>query len=91
MGLYFSDTPSVGRLCGFPFVITVLGLLAACANAPTETKTVTAATAPKERVEPQTGSNLPRKANKPSNVIVVDPEGVQGSARGTTRSAGSGP
>jgi hypothetical protein len=41
-----------------------------------------------ERVETQTGSNLPRKANKPSNVVVVDPESMQGAARGAPRGGG---
>ncbi len=44
-----------------------------------------------ERSDNQTGSNLPRKANKPSNVLVVDPEAMQGAVRGVTRNSGTGP
>jgi hypothetical protein len=65
----------------------VLGLgLAACASP----DTTGAAKAPVyERSDTLTGSNLPKKANKPSNVQVVDPEAMQGAARGATRNSGN--
>jgi hypothetical protein len=55
-----------------------------------ETGTAATARAPVyERSDNATGSNLPRKANKPSNVLVVDPEAMQGAARGATRNGGA--
>ncbi len=71
---------------------TVTLALAGCASADPVPGTGTTARAPiYERSDNQTGSNLPKKANKPSNVLVVDPEAVQGAARGATRNSGTGP
>lgn len=87
----FSNTQRIRERLGLAFATAVMSLLAACASTPTEQNAATVAAAPKERIEPQTGSNLPRKANKPSNVVIVDPESVQGAMRGATRGSGSGP
>jgi hypothetical protein len=62
--------------------------LASGGCASTEGATAVAKAPAAERVETQTGSNLPRKANRPSNVIVVDPESMQGAARGAPRGGG---
>lgn len=60
-----------------------------CAGPSRETGPTTAVQAPVyERSDDPTGSNLPRKANKTSNVLVVDPEAMQGAARGATRNPG---
>ena len=65
-----------------------LGLLG-CAN--NETASEKARPPVAERAETQTGSNLPRKADKPSRVVTVDPESIQGAARGATRNSSTGP
>jgi hypothetical protein len=62
--------------------------LAGCASPETEPG-ATARAPIYERSDNQTGSNLPKRANKPSKVLVVDPEAMQGAARGATRNGGA--
>ena len=70
--------------------LTLVGCVSADPAA--RTATTAAAKAPiYERSDSRTGSNLPKKANKPSNVLVVDPEMMQGAARGATRNSSTGP
>ena len=65
--------------------------MAGCAGPSAEAPSATAQQVVREPVETQTGSNIPRRANKPSNVIVVDPDAIQGAARGATRNPGGPP
>ena len=72
-------------------LLGVAGALAMSACASNDTASTTARAPVYERADTPTGSNLPRKANKPSNVQVVDPEAMQGASRGATRNPGTGP
>lgn len=64
--------------------------LSACAVTDDAAGTSAAAKVPVyERSDTATGSNLPRRADRPSNVQTVDPEAVKGAARGATRNPGN--
>jgi hypothetical protein len=70
-------------------VIGAVWVVMVCSGCASSEKTALTAKAPAaERAETATGSNLPRKANKPTKVIVVDPDAIQGAVRGATRGGG---
>ncbi len=73
---------------GMGAALLLAASLAGCAS-PDGESGATARAPVYERSDNPTGSNLPRKANRPSNVLVVDPEAMQGTARGATRNGGA--
>ena len=63
-------------------------VVAGCAAPETGPSNVVSTPAVYERADTPTGSNLPRKAGRPSAVIEADKDAVAGAARGATRNPG---
>ncbi len=67
---------------------TALVLLSACATEPQDAPAAAKSAAARDRAETQTGTNLPRRTGRPTAVIEVDKDAVQGAVRGASRNSG---